>query len=195
MCSESLFTLSGIWGVRDLETGFGLMTGFIAHVYNLLLLFTNHCITNCLFSSSSSSTAVSRDYLNSLSCLRSSLYSPGAVPPPPQENIVSNNIPIVVCLPNRCLQTGSSIVPRICFRGNVFAEPLLSNELFRLSGVMSQYCSYDINLHNVELNNLHSSTSKIRIIKSRRMWFVGYVARTEEKGNSYKILMGKRKDH
>jgi hypothetical protein len=28
---------------------------------------------------------------------------------------------------------------RVHFRGDVFTEPLSSNELFRLSGVMSQY--------------------------------------------------------
>jgi hypothetical protein len=33
----------------------------------------------------------------------------------------------------------SSIVARVRFQGNVFTEPLPSNELFRLSGVMSQY--------------------------------------------------------
>jgi hypothetical protein len=34
-----------------------------------------------------------------------------------------------------------SIFARVSFRGNVFTEPLLSNGLFRLSGVMSQYMS------------------------------------------------------
>jgi hypothetical protein len=48
-------------GVRDLETGFGLMTGFVAHLYNFLLHFTNHYV----FSSPSSSTAASRDSHNS----------------------------------------------------------------------------------------------------------------------------------
>jgi hypothetical protein len=33
----------------------------------------------------------------------------------------------------------SYIVGRVRFRGNVFTEPLPSNEFFRLSGVMSQY--------------------------------------------------------
>jgi hypothetical protein len=41
--------------------GFGFMTGFISHLYNLLLHFTNHY----LFSSLSSSTAASRDSLDS----------------------------------------------------------------------------------------------------------------------------------
>jgi hypothetical protein len=34
----------------------------------------------------------------------------------------------------------SSIVVRVRFRGNVINESLPSNELFRLSDVMSQYC-------------------------------------------------------
>jgi hypothetical protein len=34
-----------------------------------------------------------------------------------------------------------------------------------------------INLHNEELRDLHSSPSIIRIIKSRRMRWVGHVAR------------------
>jgi hypothetical protein len=51
-------------GVRDLKTGFGFMTGFFAHLYNLLLHFTNHCMTHYVFSSPSSSTAVSRDSLS-----------------------------------------------------------------------------------------------------------------------------------
>jgi hypothetical protein len=34
----------------------------------------------------------------------------------------------------------SSIVARVRFCGNVFAKPLPINELFRLSGVTSQYC-------------------------------------------------------
>jgi hypothetical protein len=41
-------------GVRDLNTGFGLMTGFIAHLYNSLLHFTNHYMTHYGFSSPSS---------------------------------------------------------------------------------------------------------------------------------------------
>jgi hypothetical protein len=36
----------------------------------------------------------------------------------------------------------SSITARVHFRGNVFTEPLPSNELSRLSGVMSQYVLY-----------------------------------------------------
>jgi hypothetical protein len=69
----------------------------------------------------------------SFSCLR---YSLG---PAPTENTVSRNTPIVVYLPIRCLETGSSIAARIRICCNVFTNPLLSNELFRVSPVMSQY--------------------------------------------------------
>jgi hypothetical protein len=48
-------------------------------------------------------------------------------------------------------------------------------------------------LHNEELRDLYSSPSKIRIIKSRRRrrrW-AGHVARTGEKRNAYRLLVGK----
>jgi hypothetical protein len=46
-------------------------------------------------------------------------------------------------------------------------------------------------LHNVELRDLYSSPSIIRIIKSRRMSWRGNVARMEEKRNPYRLLVGK----
>jgi hypothetical protein len=46
-------------------------------------------------------------------------------------------------------------------------------------------------LHNEELHNLYSSPSVIRIIKSRRMRWAGHVARTGEKRNPFKLLVGK----
>jgi hypothetical protein len=46
-------------------------------------------------------------------------------------------------------------------------------------------------LHNEELHNLYSSPSIIRIIKSRRMRWVGHVARMREKRNEYRLLVGK----
>jgi hypothetical protein len=42
-----------------------------------------------------------------------------------------------------------------------------------------------------KLHNLYSSPSIIRMIKSRRMRWAGYVARMGEKRNAYRILMGK----
>jgi hypothetical protein len=46
-------------------------------------------------------------------------------------------------------------------------------------------------LHNEELHNLYSSLSIIRMIKSRRMWWAGHVARMGEKRNVYRLLVGK----
>jgi hypothetical protein len=46
-------------------------------------------------------------------------------------------------------------------------------------------------LHNEELHNLYSSSSIIRIIKSRRMRWAGHVARMGEKMNVYRLLVGK----
>jgi hypothetical protein len=46
-------------------------------------------------------------------------------------------------------------------------------------------------LHNKELHNLYSSPSIIRIIKSRRMRWVGHVAPMGEKRNVYRLLVPK----
>jgi hypothetical protein len=46
-------------------------------------------------------------------------------------------------------------------------------------------------LHNEELHNLYSSPSIIRIIKSRGMRWAGHLARTGEKRNVYRLLIGK----
>jgi hypothetical protein len=49
-------------------------------------------------------------------------------------------------------------------------------------------------LHNEELRNLYSSPSIVRMIKSRRMRWVGHVKRMGEKRNAYRILVGKPKE-
>jgi hypothetical protein len=46
-------------------------------------------------------------------------------------------------------------------------------------------------IHNEELHDLYSSPSIIRTIKSRRMRWAGHVARTAEKRNAYRLLVGK----
>jgi hypothetical protein len=46
-------------------------------------------------------------------------------------------------------------------------------------------------LHNEELHDLYSSPSIIRILKSRKMRWVGHVARMGEKRNAYRLLVGK----
>jgi hypothetical protein len=47
-------------------------------------------------------------------------------------------------------------------------------------------------LHNEELHNLYSSSSIIRMIKSRRMRCAGHVARMGRKRNAYRVQVGKR---
>jgi hypothetical protein len=52
-------------------------------------------------------------------------------------------------------------------------------------------------LHNEELRDLYTSRNIIRIMKSRRMRWAGYVARMRKKRNSYRLLVGKprERDH
>jgi hypothetical protein len=49
-------------------------------------------------------------------------------------------------------------------------------------------------LHNDELHNLYSSPSISRMIKSRRMRWVGHVARIREKRNACRILWETQKE-
>jgi hypothetical protein len=46
-------------------------------------------------------------------------------------------------------------------------------------------------LHNEELNDLHSSPIIVRVIKSRRIGWVGHVARMGESRDLYRVLVGK----
>jgi hypothetical protein len=46
-------------------------------------------------------------------------------------------------------------------------------------------------LHNEELNDLYCSPNIVRVIKWRRMRWVGNVAYTAERRGVYRILMGK----
>ena len=46
-------------------------------------------------------------------------------------------------------------------------------------------------LHNEELNDLHSSPAIVWVIKSRRMRWVGHVARMEEWRGVHNVLVGK----
>jgi hypothetical protein len=47
-------------------------------------------------------------------------------------------------------------------------------------------------LHNEKIQNLYSSPSTIRIIKSRRMRWAGHVARIGEKRNAFRTLVIKQ---
>jgi len=46
-------------------------------------------------------------------------------------------------------------------------------------------------LHNEELNDLYCSPNIVRVIKSRRMRWAGYVARMGEERGLYRVLVGK----
>ena len=46
-------------------------------------------------------------------------------------------------------------------------------------------------IHNEELNDLYCSPNIVRVIKSRRMRWVGHVARTGERRGVYRVLVGK----
>jgi len=46
-------------------------------------------------------------------------------------------------------------------------------------------------LHNEEFNDVYSSPNNIRVIKSRRMRWVGQVACMRERRGAYRVLVGK----
>ena len=46
-------------------------------------------------------------------------------------------------------------------------------------------------LHKEELNDLYSSASIVRVIKSRRMRWAGHVASMGERTGVYRVLVGK----
>jgi hypothetical protein len=46
-------------------------------------------------------------------------------------------------------------------------------------------------LHNDELHNLYSSSNIVRVIKSRKMRWVGHVARMGEGRGVYRVLVGR----
>jgi len=46
-------------------------------------------------------------------------------------------------------------------------------------------------LHNEELNYRYCSTNIVRVIKSRRMRWVGHIARMVKRGGVYRVLVGK----
>ena len=56
------------------------------------------------------------------------------------------------------------------------------------------YCNVCVSsgeLHNEELNDLHSSPNIVRVIKSRRMRWAGHVARLGERRGIHRVLVGK----
>jgi hypothetical protein len=55
-----------------------------------------------------------------------------------------------------------------------------------ISGKLGLSCK----LHNDELHNLYSSPNIVRVIKSRRLRWVGHMARMEEGRGIYRVLVG-----
>ena len=49
-------------------------------------------------------------------------------------------------------------------------------------------------LHNEELNDLYSSRTIVRVIKSRRMRWAGHVARMGKRRGVYGVFVGKREE-
>ena len=49
-------------------------------------------------------------------------------------------------------------------------------------------------LHNEKLNDLYSSPSIVRVMKSRRMRWAGHVSRMGERRGAYRVLVGKPGD-
>jgi hypothetical protein len=48
-----------------------------------------------------------------------------------------------------------------------------------------------IKLHNEVINDLYSSSTIVRVLKSRRMRWVGHMARMGERRGMYRVLVGK----
>jgi hypothetical protein len=65
-----------------------------------------------------------------------------------------------------------------------------SNFGFHDSGFRGEVTGDWRKLHKEELHDLYSSPSIIRIMKSRRMRWMGHVARMGEKMNAYRLLVG-----
>jgi hypothetical protein len=63
--------------------------------------------------------------------------------------------------------------------------------LRRIFGPKSEEDRSSIKLHNNELHNLYSSPNIVKVIKSRRMRWVGHVARMGEGRGVYKVLFGR----
>jgi hypothetical protein len=67
----------------------------------------------------------------------------------------------------------------------------LRTELRRIFGPKREEDGTWRKLHSDELNNLYSSPNIVRVIKSRRMRWVGHVARMGEGRGVYRALVGR----
>jgi hypothetical protein len=63
--------------------------------------------------------------------------------------------------------------------------------LRKISGPKSEEDGSWRKLHNDELHSLYSSLNIVRVIKSRRMRWAGYVARMGEGRGVYRVLVGR----
>ena len=76
--------------------------------------------------------------------------------------------------------------------GGKEAEGVWEQVLRRIFGPRKDEVTGELRrLHNEELNDLYSSPNIVRVIKSRRMRWVGNVARMGEERGVYKVLVGK----
>jgi hypothetical protein len=70
----------------------------------------------------------------------------------------------------------------------VFENTVLTNEF---GPKKNEVTGEGKRLHNEELHDLHSSPNIIRVIKSRKMSWMGHVARMRERRGTYRGLLGK----
>ena len=76
--------------------------------------------------------------------------------------------------------------------GGKEAEGFKNMVLRRIFGPRREEVTEELRrLHNEELNDLYSSPIVVRVIKSRRMRWAGYVARMGEEREVYRVLVGK----
>jgi len=69
---------------------------------------------------------------------------------------------------------------------------VLENMVLRIFGSRRDEGTGELRrLHNEELNDLYSSPNIVRVIKSRRIRWVGHVARMGEERGVYRVLVGK----
>jgi hypothetical protein len=79
------------------------------------------------------------------------------------------------------------------FEGGTQTEGFENRVLRKIFGPKREEDGSWRKLHNDELHNLYSSPNIVRAIKSRRMRWVGHVARVVESRGVYRVLVGRPK--